>query len=118
MRGSELWAIAVVSLLVGCARPPPEEPEPYAGQSFCEAMELMCEVDRRAGLTAEPDPIEKTQKREDYLTEHVKNPDAIYFRTLLKVKANHEKATALRAEAREAGIASCPLADTVAREEF
>ncbi len=105
-------------MMVGCARQPPNEPEQYTGQSFCDALELMCDVDQRAGLAGEADPIEKSQKREDYLSDHVKNPDAIYFRTLLKVQANTEKAAALREQAKRAGLGKCAFAETVATEEF
>lgn len=105
-------------LSAGCARPPPAEPEPQTGQSYCEALELMCEVDQRAGLQGESDPLERSQKREDWLSDHVKNPDAIYFRTLLKVKATPEKASALRAEAKKAGLAGCALAEAISDEEL
>ena len=116
MRGLTRWVVG--ALVFGCARPPPDEPEPFVGQSYCEALELICDVDQRAGLGAEADPIEKGQKREDYLGDHVKNPDAIYFRTLLKVKANTDKAAALREQAKQAGIERCAFAETVASEEF
>jgi hypothetical protein len=103
--------------LVGCARPAPKEPE-YHGQSYREALRVMCRVDELAGLGAEDDPLEKSQKREDWLNERVENPDAIYFRTLLKVKSTEEKSAELRAEAKKSGLDGCPLADTIAADPF
>jgi hypothetical protein len=96
-----------------CARPPPAEPEPTGGQSYCEALELICDVDHRAGLASEDDPLERTQRREEFLSDNVKNPDAIYFRTLLKVQGPAEKAAALRREAKKAGLARCHYAERV-----
>lgn len=106
------------ALISSCARPPPQEPEVVTGQSYCEALELMCEVDRRAGLEHESDPLERSQRREDFLSDHVKNPDAIYFRTLLKVQGPAEKAAALREQAKKAGIAACPFAESVGDDGF
>jgi hypothetical protein len=101
-----------------CARPPaPEEPE-YRGQSYREALDTICKVDQLAGLDAEGDPLEKSQKREDWLSERVKNPDAIYLRTMLKVKSAGEKSASLRDEAKKAGLASCPLAETIDQGEL
>lgn len=101
-----------------CARPaPPQEPE-YQGQSYREALDSICRVDQLAGLAGEGDPLEKSQKREDWLSESVKNPDAIYFRTMLKVQSAGEKSAALRAEAKKAGLGRCPLAEAIDQEDF
>jgi len=108
--GLGLWVLA-------CARPAPKEPE-YRGQSYGEALRLMCKVDELAGLAQEEDPLEKSQKREDWLNERIENPDAIYFRTLLKVKSAGEKSSELRAEAKKSGLNACPLADTIAADPF
>jgi hypothetical protein len=101
-----------------CARPaPPEEPE-YKGQSYREALDTICRVDSLAGLADEADPLERSQKREDWLSERVKNPDAIYFRTMLKVQSAAEKSASLRDEAKKAGLGHCPLAETIDDEEL
>ena len=114
----ELCVLGLALCSFACARPaPPEEPE-YQGQSYREALDTICKVDTLAGLDAEGDPLEKSQKREDWLSERVKNPDAIYFRTMLKVQSAGEKSAALRAEAKKAGLARCPLAEAIEREDF
>jgi hypothetical protein len=110
-------SVGLVLCSFACARPPPKEPE-YQGQSYREAVLLICKVDELAGLVAADDPLEKSQKREDWLNEQVKNPDAIYFRTLLKVESADEKAAALRDEAKKAGLEGCPLAETIAEEQL
>jgi hypothetical protein len=114
----KLSTCAFAVVCVACARPPPCEPEPDTGQSFVEALRVMCNVDQLANLTAEEDPLEKSRQREDFLSDNVKNPDGIYFRTLLKVKGPDEKAAALRVQAGEAGLATCPFADSVADEQL
>ena len=110
--GGLVWCV------VGCARPPPPEEPEYQGQSYREAIDTICRVDQLAGLAAEGDPLDRSQKREDWLTERVKNPDAIYFRTMLKVQSAGEKSAALRDEAKKAGIVSCPLAEAIDQEDF
>ena len=94
------------------AEPAPSRPPE---QSYRAALELWCHVDDRAGLTALEDPIEKSQRRSDWLTDHVKNPDAIYLKTLLSVKSQADQAKELRAEAKGAGVGPCPLADSMER---
>jgi hypothetical protein len=117
MKPSIAAGLLVLGLLAGaCARPPPQEPEAETGQSFAEALTLICDVDRRAGIADDADPLERIQQREEWLSDQVKNPDAIYFRTLLKVQGPVEKAAALEEEARKLGILRCALAETV-REE-
>jgi hypothetical protein len=111
-----LW-FGLCAQALACARPAPQTAE-YQGQSYREALQKICKVDELAGLGAEADPLEKSQKREDWLTEQVENPDAIYFRTLLKVQSAAEKSAALRAEAKKSGLDGCPLADTIAEDTF
>ena len=100
---------------LACARPEPEEPE-YRGQSYREALATMCDADRLARLENEADPLEKGQKREDWLNERIENPEAIYFRTLLKVQGPAEKSASLRSEAKASGLPTCRLAETIATE--
>ena len=107
-----LSALCVV--LSSCGpRSAPETPANDGGQPYREAMQLICEVDQRAGLTAVDDPLELGQRRSDFLNERVKNPDAIEFRTLISVRSERDQAQALRAEAKHAGLARCALADSI-----
>ncbi len=105
-------------LLVGCssgtARPPATEPT--GGQTYAEAISLLCQVDARAGLSGTEDPIELGQKRHAWLSERIKNPDGIYFYTLWRVKPPREQADTLRHEAKEAGLGACALAESLAHE--
>ena len=100
---------------VGCAArsPEPEAPTPLAAgeQTYPEAIRLMCEVDQRAAISAEADPIERAGLRSDFIIDHVKNPDGIEFRTLWSVKDEHEQARCLAAEAKKVGLPKCPLAE-------
>ena len=106
-------------LASGCGPRSQRAEEPgYAGQSHATAMTLICDVDRLAGLSAELDPIEIGQRRHDWLSERVKNPDAIYFRVVMRTKSGAEQAAMLRNEARVAGLPSCPLADSVESTAF
>ena len=113
-----LWVLGLLSSALCCARPPPPEEPEYRGQSYRDALDAICKVDQLAGLGAESDPLEKSQKREDWLSERVKNPDAIYFRTMLKVQSAGEKSAALRDEAKKAGLGRCPLAEAIDQEDF
>lgn len=89
---------------------PPEQP-------FSEAIRLMCEVDRRAAIADDIDPLERAEKRNDYLIAHVKNPDAIEIRTLWSVKLPSEQAKELRARAQETGVGRCALAEALEKED-
>lgn len=95
----------------------PEAKEPvYKGQSYRDAISTMCNVDKMAGLENEGDPLAKDRKREDFLNDRVENPDAVYVRTLLKVRTSSERAAALREEAKECGLKDCALADSISNE--
>ena len=108
--------VLLIVFAAGCG-PSSAEPAPCRppDQSYHAALELWCQVDERAGLGTLEDPIEKSQRRSDWLTDHVKNPDAIYLKTMLSVKTQTDQAKELRAEAKGAGVAACPLADTLER---
>jgi hypothetical protein len=97
----------------GASSGPAKPPEPKPEQSYEEAIALMCDVDRRAGLDPASDPIDVGQKRSDWLADHVKNPDAIYLRTMLSVQSERQQGQALRAEAKGCGVGSCALADSL-----
>jgi len=73
----------------------------------------MCEVDARAGLSAEEDPLAIGQKRTAWLGDHIDNPDGIEFRTLVSVKGPEDQAKMIRAKAAELGMKECPLADSI-----
>ncbi len=113
------FAVLVCSVAAGCgphSAPPAQAPKEE--QSYRDAIQLMCDADAHAGVTADDDPITAGGKRDDWMADHVKNSDAIYFRTLWRVKSAADKAVALRTEAKHEHIASCPLADTVEHDEF
>ncbi|KYF69800.1 hypothetical protein BE15_01790 [Sorangium cellulosum] len=97
--------------------PAPEAKTPASGgQTFPEAVAMMCDVDRLAGLDAEADPISVGQGRSAWLAEHVESPDGIELRTMLSVKGAAEQGGMLRDEARKVGLSRCALADALERD--
>ena len=112
----KLLVAVVVLLLPACTRPEPAAPA-VQGQTYAQAVAIVCDVDRLAGITAaEADPLALGQQRTEYVNAHVENPDGIYLRTMLSVKGAAEQATMLRAEAKKAGMSRCALADALAAE--
>jgi len=107
-------AVVPLALACGCSSSAPPPPAaPTTGQTFTDAMKMMCDVDRLAGLSAEEDPLAIGQKRSEWLAERIDNPDGIEFRTIVSVKGADDQAKAIRAKAKEVGIAACPLADSI-----
>ena len=76
----------------------------------------MCDVDKLAHLSPDDDPITIGQRRNDWMAEHVENPDGIYFQTIFSVKTAKDKAALLRKETQEVGIEHCALADSLDEE--
>jgi hypothetical protein len=109
------WSLVAtfVCLVAGCA-PQPKVPCPEE-KAFAAAVSQMCDVDRQAGLSADADPIGVGAKRTAWIAEHVDNPDAIELRVYLGVKGAGDQAVMLRDKARELGVRSCALADSLAR---
>jgi hypothetical protein len=109
-----LGCVAVLSVLgLGCAPPPKPPAAAPPGQSFAEAVRLICDVDRVAGLAPGDDPIAIGRSRSEWLAEHVDNPDGIELKTLLSVKTAQEQAVAIRQQAKELGMGSCAVADSM-----
>ena len=109
--------LAVSACNSGATAPPrspdDEEPAPAALRSdpaYRADIELICNVDAAIGAE-QLDPIEAEQKREDFLVERVKQPDAIYFLTLFRTKPEPERGEMLDERVRELKLASCPLRD-------
>ena len=119
LRCHRRWtAIALTQLALlplGCAANQPATQPAEPGQSYVEALELICHVDERAGIDPLADPIGVDTARWDYIKAEVRNPDAIYFRTLLEVKATDEQAELLAAEADRKQLDGCPLVDALGR---
>ena len=106
-------ALLVLLVLVGCASQAAPPAAPETGQSFPEALKMVCNVDALAGLSDEQDPLTIGQARTAWITEHVENPDGIELRTLVSVKGAEEQAKTIREKAKEVGIEKCPLADSI-----
>jgi hypothetical protein len=115
MRHSTLFVVTVG--LCACASPPcpPEAPD-SSGQSYQQAIALMCDVDQRAGIGDDVDPIDRAGRRSDYIQEHVKNPDGIEYRTYFSVKPTSDQARSLEAEAKSVGIKRCALVSSLRQE--
>ena len=103
-------------LACGCGGGSAPPAAPPGGQSYADAIGLICRVDSLAGLGDVKDPIDLGQKRHTLLDQQIKHPDAIYFYTLWRVKPPREQAAALREEAKTASLGACPLADSLERE--
>jgi hypothetical protein len=109
----------VLSIVIGgCGgeTPAPASPAQTSKHSFPEAMKMLCNVDELAKLTPEEDLLEVGRKRSAWLSDEVDNGDFIEFRTLVSVKLPEEQVAKIRAKAKEVGIASCPLADSIEKE--
>lgn len=108
-----LALLAPLFLLPGCMSPEPKAPNAEE-KAFTEAMKMICDVDRLAGVDADKDLLEAGAKRSAYLNEHDRNPDGIELRTLLSVKGASDQAKMLRERAKDCRV-SCTLADTLDR---
>jgi hypothetical protein len=81
------------------------------------AVKTICFVDEHVAYADDEPPLDRSRKRSDWL-DAVANPEAIYLKTMLSVKPSAEQFQVLREEARNAKLASCPLADEIEREEL
>jgi hypothetical protein len=81
------------------------------------AVKTICFVDEQVAYADDEPPLDRSRKRSQWL-DAVANPEAIYLKTMLSVKPSSEQSRALRQEARDAELASCPLADEIERDEL
>jgi hypothetical protein len=79
------------------------------GQTYTEAIQLVCDVDARVGVPEGTSELELGQMREDYIIENTKNPDAIFFATVWRTKPPREQAALLKREALAQKIPVCKL---------
>lgn len=114
---SAAGAVLLVVWTVGCASQQAGPKPVEGGQSFEEAMTLVCNVDQHVQV-AEANLLEREQLRNDYLQDHVKNPDVIYHRTLWRVQATKERAKTIRELAGQCSLATCAYADTLESEDL
>ncbi|WP_438032308.1 hypothetical protein [Sorangium sp. So ce204] len=113
MRPQLLFPLLLLTSLSACSSAPEAKAPAPGGQTFPEAVAMMCDVDTRAGLDPEADPISVGQMRSAWIGEHVESPDGIELRTMLSVKGAAEQGAMLREEAKKAGLARCALADSL-----
>lgn len=81
------------------------------------AVKTICFVDQQVAYGEDEAPMDRSRKRSQFLDE-VANPEAIYLKTMLSVKPSSEQSQTLREAARDAKLASCPLADEIERDEL
>jgi hypothetical protein len=105
-----LLVLPACKMMPAAQCPSPEEQKAYAA-----ALVKMCDVDRQAGLTPDAEPLAVGAKRTAWISENVGNPDIIELRTLMSVKGAADQGTMLRERVKGAGIAGCPLADSLAQ---
>jgi hypothetical protein len=86
-----------------------------SGQSYAQAIATICDADRLSGADAN-DPLEAQNQRNDYLVQHVKNADGIYFLTVFRTQTAAEQAEALTREAKVAKLARCALGESLRTE--
>lgn len=113
---SQARALCVALALVGCAATPPKSPDdedaPSAARSSDPAyradIQLICDVDGLAQVDSR-DPLEAPRQRDAYWLDHVTQPDAIYFLTVFRSKADAERLSMLTDEAALLKLPRCPL---------
>lgn len=116
MRLHALLALLPLTPLLACGPMPDAKAPAPTGQTFPQAVAMMCDVDKLAGTSADADPLGVGQKRSEWLGEHVENPDGIELRTLLSVKGAAEQGQMLRAKAKTVGLPACALADALEKD--
>jgi hypothetical protein len=89
------------------------QPARAPGQCYADALTVMCDVDRLAGVDPDADPITVGQRRTEWIEGHAENPDSIELRVLMSVKGASEQAEMLRSQAKQAGLPRCALADSL-----
>lgn len=109
--------LGCASGMFGCASQQEAPKASESGQSFEEAMSLVCNVDQHVKVD-EANLLEREQLRNDFLQDHVKNPDVIYHRTLWRVQATKERAKTIRDLAGQCSLAKCAYADTLLAEDL
>jgi hypothetical protein len=115
MRQIILLFVPLLTLAACRSTPEARSPSTPDERAFAAALVKMCDVDHQAGLASEGDPLGVGVKRTAWITENVGNPDVIELRTLMSVKEPAEQACMLRDRAKEMGISTCALAETLAR---
>jgi hypothetical protein len=108
--------LALLLTVAACTSTPDAKTPETSGQSFPQALAMICDVDRLAGIEAAADPVAIGGKRTAWIAEKVDNPDAIELRTLLSVKGAQDQARMLREQAKALHVQSCALADSLERE--
>jgi hypothetical protein len=79
-------------------------------QTYRQAWEVICHAEQRAGIAPALPRMERGNRVAGWLVEHLKNKEARYW--LIRfgdTKEEAERRAMLRAEAKKAGITSCPL---------
>ncbi|MGC4093185.1 MAG: hypothetical protein QM756_35920 [Polyangiaceae bacterium] len=117
LRACSLFLFVVAAACNSGSTAAPRSPDDEDGASpaarndpaYRADIDRICRVDELID-SAKLDLLEVAQKRDDYLVEHVKHPDAIYFLTVFRAKPDSERAGVLQREARDLKIESCPLA--------
>jgi hypothetical protein len=109
--------LAPVAVLTACCAASPPEPKmaPAERRAFTVAVTRICDVDRQAGLSPDADPLGVGSKRTAWISANVDNPDAIELRTLMSVKGASDQGGMLRETAKDLGLPSCALADSLVK---
>jgi hypothetical protein len=109
--------LAPVLVLTACCAATPEAkaPSPEERKAFAVAVTRICDVDRQAGLSPDADPLGVGSKRTAWISANVDNPDAIELRTLMSVKGASDQGGMLREKAKDLGLPSCALADSLVK---
>lgn len=105
--------VPVGAVLVACASGQEAARSPHEGQTFREAVQLICDVDARAGIADADDELIVEETRVAWLSEQISNPDGIELHTLVRAKAPGEAAELLRGASKQVELASCPLAESL-----
>lgn len=116
-------SVALTALLAACRASTAEPRSPDDAETcpvtlasdpgYRADIELFCNVDERISAD-QLDPIELSQKRDDYLVDHVKHPDGIEFLTIFRTKPDSERSQMLDEKTRAIGLKACPLRDRLA----
>jgi hypothetical protein len=105
--------VLLLGLATACAGGAREAETPAGGQTFAEAVRLICHVDREAGLSEDDDELTVEETRSEWLTAHIENPDGIELYTLIRAKAPGDAANTLAKAVQKVEISGCPLMDAL-----